>query len=77
MAQAVSLQPLTAEPRLVNLEFVVDKVALGQDLTKFFGFPVTIIPPRFSMLMYHLRDEQFRDTVSPHQQEQQVYELHF
>jgi hypothetical protein len=30
MAQAVSRQPLTAENRVIHVEFVVDKVALGQ-----------------------------------------------
>jgi hypothetical protein len=49
MAQAVSCRPLTAAARVrtqVNpVGFVVDKVALEQVFSKFFGFPVNIIPP--------------------------------
>jgi hypothetical protein len=50
MTQAVSHRPLTAEARfdtgLVHLEFVVDKVALGQVFSPVFRFsPVNFIPP--------------------------------
>jgi hypothetical protein len=53
--------------------FVVAKVVLRQVLSEFFGFPVNIIPPSFSILIYHLGDQQyvrqwqqFRDVISPH-----------
>jgi hypothetical protein len=55
MAQAVSRRPLTAESRVrarVNVEFVVDKVALGQvffHVLRFFS--VSIIPSSFSKLL--------------------------
>jgi hypothetical protein len=50
VAQAVSRRPVTAEtgfsPRAVHVEFVMDKVALGQvSLRVLRFFPVSIIPP--------------------------------
>jgi hypothetical protein len=65
--------------RPVHVGLVVDKVALGQIFSEFFGFPVNIIPPWLFTLIYHLEDEQqacikrlqFKDTVSPHCHEQQ------
>jgi hypothetical protein len=62
-------------PRSVHVGFVVDKVALGQDLSKFFSSPVKIIPPglhtHISLGNEHYADWwlQFRDIVSPHQYE--------
>jgi len=55
-------------PGSVHVGFVVDKVALGQVFLRVLRFsPVSIIPPWFSILIYHLGDEQqFRDVVSPH-----------
>jgi hypothetical protein len=52
--------------------FVVDKVALGQVSDRAFRFyPVNIIQPWLSILIYHLQDQQqarcrppFRDIVS-------------
>jgi hypothetical protein len=65
-------------PRSVHVGFVVDKVALGQAFLRVFRFPLNNIPQCFSILIYHLGDEQlarwwpqFRDTVSPHWHEQQ------
>jgi hypothetical protein len=57
----------------IHVGFVVDKVALGQVFLRVFRFsPVSIIPPSFSVRIYHLVDEQyfrqwqrFRDVVSP------------
>jgi hypothetical protein len=47
MAQAISRRPLTAEARSVRVEFVVDKVALGQVFSpRVLRFsPVNFIPP--------------------------------
>jgi branched-subunit amino acid transport protein len=64
MAQAVSRRFLIAESRAlarVNpCEFVVDKVALGQVFLRVLRFsPVNIISPSFSILIYHLGDEQY------------------
>jgi hypothetical protein len=46
--------------------------------SEFFVFPVGIIPPSLSILIYNLRDKQqarrrpqFRDVVLPHRHEQQ------
>jgi hypothetical protein len=46
--------------------------------SELFSFPINIIPPWLSLLIYHLGDEQqacwwpqFRDIISPHQHEQQ------
>jgi hypothetical protein len=45
MAQAVSQWRVTARP--VHVEYVVDKVVLGQVFFyKYVSFPVTIIPPK-------------------------------
>jgi hypothetical protein len=42
-----------------HVGFVVDKVALGQVFLKFLQFlPANVNPPWFSMLIYHLGDEQ-------------------
>jgi hypothetical protein len=39
---------------------VVEKVALGQTFLRVLRFsPGNIIPPSFSILIYHLRDEQY------------------
>jgi hypothetical protein len=41
-----------------HAEFVVDKVALGRGFLRVLRFsPVSIIPPSFPMLIYHLGDE--------------------
>jgi hypothetical protein len=54
MAQVVSRRPLIA-PVSVHVEFVVDKVSLGQDFLRVRQLsPVYIISPWFSMLAYHL-----------------------
>jgi hypothetical protein len=49
MPQLVSRQLLTVEPKStsgsVHVGFVVDREALGQVFSEFFGFPVSIIPP--------------------------------
>jgi hypothetical protein len=46
-------------PGSVHGGFVVDRLALGLDFLPVFQFfPVSIIPPWFSMLIYHLADEQ-------------------
>jgi hypothetical protein len=60
MAQAVSPRPLTAEVWVrVRVEFLVEKVALGQIFLRVLLLSlVSIIPPWLSMLIYHLRDEQ-------------------
>jgi hypothetical protein len=63
MAQAVSRRPLTAESRVrsrvIHVGFVVDKGALEQGFLQVLRvFPVNIIPPSFSILIYRLRDEQ-------------------
>jgi hypothetical protein len=73
---------LTTRSRLslagsVYVGFVVDKVALGQVFLRVLRFsPVNIIPPRLSLLTYHLGDEQqtrwrpqFRDVVWPRRHE--------
>jgi hypothetical protein len=70
MAQVVSRRPLTAEDRVrarsVHVGLLVDKVALGQVRLRVLLFsPVSIIPPRLSIFIYHLVWPQFRDIVSP------------
>jgi hypothetical protein len=62
MDQVVSPRHLTVEtrvrPRSVHVEFVVDKVALGQVVLRVLRFsPVDIIPPWISTLKYLLEDE--------------------
>jgi hypothetical protein len=60
-------------PVSVHEGHVVHKVTMVQVLLRVLQFsPVNIIPPRLSMLMYHLGDEQqapwwpqFRDIVTP------------
>jgi hypothetical protein len=64
MAPAVSRRPLIAEFRVraqsIHVGFVVDKVAPGQVFLRVLLFyPVNIIPPSFSILIYHSRDEQY------------------
>jgi hypothetical protein len=45
--------------RSVHVGFVVDRVALGQVfLSVLQFFPVNIIPPWLSILIYHLENEQ-------------------
>jgi hypothetical protein len=60
MAQAVSRRRLTTEVRVrdpvIHVGFVVIKVALGQVSLRY--YPLNIIPPWLSMLMYHVGDEQ-------------------
>jgi hypothetical protein len=47
------------EIRSVHVEFVMDKVTLGQGFLVVLRFSlVNIIPPWLSMLIYHLADEQ-------------------
>jgi hypothetical protein len=47
-------------PGSIHVGFVVDKVALGQVVFRFHKFsPVSIIPLWFSVLLYHLGDEQY------------------
>jgi hypothetical protein len=62
-------------PGSLHSEFVLDKVALGQDFLQVLWFhPVYIISPWLSMLIYHMGDEQwpqFGGVVSPHLREQQ------
>jgi hypothetical protein len=58
MAQAVSRRPMRWRPGSVHVGFVVDEVALGQVFLRVLcGFPVNIIPPLLSILIY-LGDEQ-------------------
>jgi hypothetical protein len=62
MAQ-VSRRPVTTEAgarsRANRVEFLVDKVTLGQFLLLVLRFyPVNIIPPWLSMLIYDLGNEQ-------------------
>jgi hypothetical protein len=46
-------------PGSIHVRFMVDKVALGQVFLWVLRFsPVDIIPPSFSILIYHLGDEQ-------------------
>jgi len=46
------------EPKTVQVRFVVDEVALGEVFLQVPQFClVNIIPPWFSMLIYHLQDE--------------------
>jgi hypothetical protein len=46
-------------PALAYMGFVVDNVALGLVfLASYSVFPVSIIPPWLSKLMYHVEDEQ-------------------
>jgi hypothetical protein len=63
MAQAVScLSPRSPEfaPGSVHVGFVVDKVALGQVFLLVLRLStVSIIPPSFSIIIYHLGDEQY------------------
>jgi hypothetical protein len=64
MAQAVSRRPLTAEsgftPGSINVGLMVDKVALRQICLRILQFsPVSIIPPSFSIIIYHPVDEQY------------------
>jgi hypothetical protein len=59
MTQVVSRRSLTAEDRVrswVNpcVGFVVEKVALGQVFSEFFGFPLSISFRRGSPNSYHL-----------------------
>jgi hypothetical protein len=59
MAQAVSRRPLTEQARESPRGIAVAKVALGQVLSEFFGFPpASIIPSWLSIRIYHLGDEQ-------------------
>jgi hypothetical protein len=58
------------------MRFVVGTMALGQVSPSFSVFPVNIIPSWLSMLIYHLKDEQYarwwqqiRDMVSPNRHE--------
>jgi hypothetical protein len=63
MAQAVSRRPLPTEVRVRAqvrpYTTVVDKVALGHVLSKFFGFLLSISLHRGSILIYNLGDEQY------------------
>jgi hypothetical protein len=43
----------------IHVGFVVDKVALGQFFLVLPFSPANIIPLSFSMLIYHLGDEQY------------------
>jgi hypothetical protein len=71
-----SLSPLRSgfAPKSTHLGFVVDKLAMGQVFLRvLWSYPVHIIPPWLSMLIYHLEDEQyarwwqlFRDVVCLH-----------
>jgi hypothetical protein len=46
------------EPKIVHVGFAVDEVALGEVFLQVPQFYlVNIIPPWFSMLIYHLQDE--------------------
>jgi hypothetical protein len=58
MVEEVRCWPLTAKARVCAwvIGLMVDKLALTQDLLRFYS--VNIIPPWFSMLIYHLESEQ-------------------
>jgi hypothetical protein len=43
---------------LVRVGFMIKKMALGHFVQDFQFSPVSVIPPRLSILMYHLEDEQ-------------------
>jgi hypothetical protein len=46
------------EPKTVHVGFVVDKMALGEVFLQVpLFYLVNIIPPWFSILIYHLQDE--------------------
>jgi hypothetical protein len=62
MVQAVTRLPHTAETRFLTLfspcEICGDKVAVGQGFFRVFRvFPVSIIPPWLSVVIYSLMDE--------------------
>jgi hypothetical protein len=73
MRGLLSPRSLGFEPGSVLVGFVVEKVTLGTGFLLVLRLsPVNIIPPSFSILIHHLKDEQyvhqwqqFRD-VSPH-----------
>jgi hypothetical protein len=47
-------------PGLIHVGFMVDEVALGEVFLRvLLFFPVNIIPPSFSVLIYHPGDEQY------------------
>jgi hypothetical protein len=54
----LSPQRLVFEPGSIYVEFVVDKMALGQAFFRVLRYyPVNIIPPWLYMLKYRLGDE--------------------
>jgi hypothetical protein len=83
MVQAVRRRSLTAEAMVRAWVSLCGTCgghsAIGTVFLRIFlFFPVKIVPPGLSMLIYHLVDEhydrwwlQFRDSVSPHRHEQQ------
>jgi hypothetical protein len=58
MGEGVSRRLPTAgpefDPRSGHVGLVVDKVALGQDFSEYFGFPCQLPFHRMSILIYHL-----------------------
>jgi hypothetical protein len=58
MAQAIIRRPLSVEAlHYAQVEFVVDKTALRQGFLRGLWFyPVNIIPPWYSVLIYHVGD---------------------
>jgi hypothetical protein len=56
------LSPQSPEfaPGSIHVAFLVDRVALGQVCLRVLHFsPVSIIPPSFSILIFHRGDEQY------------------
>jgi hypothetical protein len=62
MPHAVSRLPVTAEAWVrgsVHVGYAADEVALGQVFIRILWLsPVSVIPPRLSILIYHLENEQ-------------------
>jgi hypothetical protein len=55
MSQVFNRRPLTAKARVrAHVGFVVDKLALGQVFSEFFGFPLSVSFHRRSPNSYHL-----------------------
>jgi hypothetical protein len=59
LAAGLSIRSSEFEPGSIHVIFLVDKVALGQVFLLVLRVsPVSIIPPSFSILIYHPGDEQ-------------------
>jgi hypothetical protein len=74
LAAGLSQRSPAFGPRSIHVGFVVDKMALGLAFLRVLQFsPVNIIPPSFSIIVYHPRQwQQFRDVVSPHRNLQSI-----